>query len=79
MSLYTCPDCKDGVLEAKVRELELEDGETAQLVNGHVFITTVGCNNGCESADDDAPSPEECGVNECARPKGHDGRHRRLS
>lgn len=51
---YTCPDCEDGILEAKVRELDLElkDGESAHIVGGVVVITSVGCNNGC-SADDE--------------------------
>jgi hypothetical protein len=49
MSSYSCPDCKDGSLEAKVREvdLQLEEGETAEIVGGLVLVTSVGCNNGC--------------------------------
>lgn len=52
--MYSCPDCEDGTLEAKVRELELKEGETAQIVGGRVFISHVGCNNGCSSEVEEA-------------------------
>lgn len=58
---YMCPDCEDGTLEAKVREvdLELKDDETAQIVGGVVLITSVGCNNGCSSeTDEDDEKPK---------------------
>jgi hypothetical protein len=87
---YTCPDCEDGVLEAKVREiaLELEDGETAHIVGGVAVITSVGCNNGCSSADEEegekpkrkkhpapATSGEMCAkTDDCNRPDHHTGR-----
>lgn len=48
---YSCPDCEDGTLEAKIRSIALEDGETAQIVDGLVLITRVGCDNGCESGE----------------------------
>lgn len=52
---YTCPDCKDGVLEAKVREipLELKDDETAEIIGGVCIVTSVACNNGCSSESED--------------------------
>jgi hypothetical protein len=92
MSSFTCPDCADGALEAKVREVDLElaDGETAQIVGGVVLVTSVGCNNGCDSHEEKpkreknkkkghtpaAASGEACSKSEiCSRPNGHTGRH----
>lgn len=48
---YSCPECTDGTLEAKVREvdLKLEDGEKAEIIGGVVLITSVGCDNGCSA------------------------------
>jgi hypothetical protein len=88
MSSYSCPDCKDGSLEAKVREvdLELEEGETAEIVGGLVLVTSVGCNNGCSEK---AAKPKKrrarrraegdvCQKAEgCTRAAGHTGRHSR--
>lgn len=52
---YTCPDCEDGILEAKVREvdLELKGDETARVIGGVALVTTVACSNGCSSESDD--------------------------
>lgn len=58
MSSYSCPDCKDGTLEAQVRELELElaDGESIELIDGRVYATSIRCDNGCSDA---APPPRK--------------------
>ena len=58
---YTCPDCEDGVLVAKVREVEVAEDEAAELVDGRVLITSVRCNNGC--------SPENGEEEEEEKPK----------
>lgn len=50
---YTCPDCEDGVLVAKVREIQIMDDETAEIVDGRVRIASVACNNGCSSASEE--------------------------
>jgi hypothetical protein len=57
---YTCPDCEDGILEAKIREvdLKLENDETARIAGGVALITSVRCNNGC-SAENDEEEEEE--------------------
>lgn len=73
MSVYSCPDCKDGELVATIRELELEDGETAQVLeDGRVVATKVGCNNGCSS--ENAPPRRRrvrrTRLHETARPRG---------
>jgi hypothetical protein len=76
---YSCPDCKDGTLEAKVREIELEEGETAEIVGGVVIATKVGCDNGCSSeptGEDHDHEIEACGKDGCTRSKGHRGRHK---
>lgn len=88
MKNYPCPDCKDGSLEAKVREvdLELEEGETAEIVGGLVLVTSVGCDNGCEAKaakpnkkKDRTPAAAAGGAcsksDLCSRPDGHTGRH----
>jgi hypothetical protein len=85
--MYSCPDCKDGSLEAKVRELDLalEEGETAKIVGGRILITSVGCDNGCSSEvhkprrkkNRSAPSaePGQCPRSElCSKGPGHTGR-----
>jgi hypothetical protein len=56
---YSCPDCEDGTLETKLREVDLElaEGESAFIVNGVAVITSVGCDNGC-SADAEAEEEE---------------------
>jgi hypothetical protein len=92
MSTFTCPGCEDGQLEAKVREvdLELEEGETAQIVAGVVLITSVGCNNGCDDHHEEkkpkrqkgknkdhapAASGDACARSElCSKSNGHKGR-----
>jgi hypothetical protein len=86
MSNYSCPECKDGTLEAKVREvdLDLQEGEAAQIVGGVVLVTSVGCDNGCG---DEAEKPKKrkkhaaaagghlCEkADDCDRPTGHTGR-----
>lgn len=83
---YTCPDCEDGVLEAKYREIELEEGETAQVIGGVVFATHVACNNGCSAETEEekpkrkkrtpatSESDKPCTRNDdCARPYAHTG------
>jgi hypothetical protein len=78
---YSCPDCEDGTLETKLREVDLElaEGESAFIVNGVAVITSVGCDNGCSA---DAEAEEEEGSRDlctkvpgCTRSKGHRGRH----
>ena len=83
---YSCPDCKDGTLEAKVREvdLELEDGEKAEIVGGVVLITSVGCDNGCSSEVEKKPKGKRAATavsgdlcsktDDCNRPDHHTGR-----
>ena len=85
---YTCPDCDDGVLVAKVREIEIADDETAELVDGRVQVTSVRCNNGCSPDDEEeapkprkkkkapaAAEPGQCPRSEiCSKGPGHTGR-----
>jgi hypothetical protein len=90
---YTCPDCDGGILVAKVREIQVKDDETAEIVEGRVRITSVRCNNGC-SPDDVEEEEEEkpkrkkrtpraaadtdsCDEEGCIRPAGHAGSHYR--
>lgn len=85
MSSYSCPDCKDGTLEATLREIEIDlaEGESIELINGRPYATSVRCDNGCsDSAPPEIPSLEEldretCGVRGCGKPPGHEGRHRK--
>jgi hypothetical protein len=76
---YSCPDCENGTLEAKVREIELEEGEIAEIVGGVIIATKVGCNNGCSSEpaeEEEEGSRDLCEkVPGCIRSKGHRGRH----
>lgn len=59
---YTCPDCEDGILVAKVREIPVSEDEFAEITkDGHVRITSVRCNNGC--------SPESEEEEETEKPK----------
>jgi hypothetical protein len=87
MSSYNCPDCESPLIP-RVRQLvldpdaviELAAGDAVYGIKGQPFVVSIECSNGCSSESDDdshGPPPEECGVNECARPKGHEGRHRR--
>jgi antitoxin (DNA-binding transcriptional repressor) of toxin-antitoxin stability system len=63
----------------------VEEGEIVTVLdNGRAIASKVACSNeDCSShaapADDDetARDGEECGINECAREKGHTGNHRR--
>lgn len=57
---YSCPECTDGTLEAKVRELdlELEDGEKATIIGGVAVITRVACDNGCSAEDEEEEKPK---------------------
>jgi hypothetical protein len=78
MSSFTCPDCADGALEAKVREVDLElaDGETAQIVGGVVLVTSVGCNNGCDSHEEkpkrEKKEKDEASLSSAPDRTGHD-------
>lgn len=78
---YSCPDCENGTLEPKVREVDLElaDDETAFLIGGVAVVTSVGCNNGCSSEpaeEEEEGSRDLCEkVPGCTRSKGHRGRH----
>lgn len=57
---YTCPDCEDGVLVAKVREIPIADDETAEITkDGRVQITTVRCNNGCSPESEEEEEEEK--------------------
>jgi hypothetical protein len=62
---YSCPECEDGTLETKLREVDLElaEDETAFLVGGVAVITRVGCNNGCSAGTEEA---DEVAVEEVA-------------
>jgi hypothetical protein len=57
---YSCPECADGVLETKLREVDLElaDDEIAFIVGGVAVITRVGCNNGCSAETEEAEVAE---------------------
>lgn len=84
---YSCPDCGKA-LTGSVRELELEEGESAQtLEDGRVVITTAICSNGCNDEPDEENQPkrkkrkapqasgELCSkTDDCNRPDGHTGR-----
>jgi hypothetical protein len=61
---YTCPDCKDGILVAKIRDIPIGDDETAEIVDGRVRVTAVRCNNGCspeseEEEEEERPTREK--------------------
>jgi hypothetical protein len=82
---YSCPDCGEALTGA-VREIELEEGESAQVLDDkRVVITTAICSNGC-SAEAEKPKrkkkskpaeaeAEQCNrSDECSKPRGHTGR-----
>jgi hypothetical protein len=78
---YSCSDCEDGVLEAKIRELELEDGETVTVLeDGRAIASKVACSNEeCRShaAEEDGEKERgTCGVRGCIKEAGHEGRHK---
>lgn len=56
MSAYTCNEC-DKPLEARVREVELKEGETAKVTESRVIISHVACSNGCD--DEETPNKEK--------------------
>jgi antitoxin (DNA-binding transcriptional repressor) of toxin-antitoxin stability system len=65
---YSCSDCEDGVLEAKIRELELEDGETVTVLeDGRAIASKVACSNEeCSSHAAEEDGEKERGTAECA-------------
>jgi hypothetical protein len=85
MSGYSCSDCREGELVVKTREVELEEGETASVLDSGVIVASkIECSNEecishatAEAEDPDAG--EECGHNGCARQKGHTGNHRKAT
>lgn len=86
---FTCPDC-DSDLESTVREIELEEGETAQILDsGTLVVTKVACSNGCSDKKKEKPkrqkkersspaaetSGESCPRSDlCSKAPGHQGR-----
>jgi hypothetical protein len=83
---YTCPDCGEMLTgSARELEIELEDGESLQLLDGkRVVVTSAVCSNGCSAEAEEKPkrkkrkpatSGEACGRSEeCSKPNGHLGR-----
>ena len=87
---YSCPDCGEALTGA-VREidLELEEGDTAQILDGNrVVVTSAVCSNGCSADAEEKPKRrnkkrtpaaaadgEQCPRSEeCSKPSGHLGR-----
>jgi len=68
MTGYSCPDCEADLVSV-IRALDLEEGETAFLVDDgrRIIISKISCSNGC-SGEQAPPRPGICNYPGCDLP-----------